>query len=66
MQHGKPQREVENNDQPEAGEGQTGRDRVAERPVLLRRLSNASGGSGLSSEPTLKVGKDRRLGNLGL
>ena len=64
MQHGKPQREVESNDQPEAGDGQTGRDRVAERPVLLRRLSNASGGSRLSSEPTLKVGKDRRLGNL--
>ena len=34
-------------DQPEAGDGQAGRDGVAERPAVLRMLGNASGGKGL-------------------
>jgi len=32
-------------DQPAAGAGRAGRDGVAERPVVLRRLGNASGGN---------------------
>jgi hypothetical protein len=37
---------VERNDPPEAGDGQAGRNRVAERFVLLMKLGNASGGKG--------------------
>jgi hypothetical protein len=33
-------------DQPEAGDGQIGRCGVAERSVLLKKPSNASGGKG--------------------
>ena len=38
--------------QPGAGDGQTGRIGVAERPVLLRKLGNAGGGKG----PWFKAG----------
>ena len=34
MQHGKPHGAVEREDQPEAGDGQAGRDGVAERLVV--------------------------------
>ena len=37
---------VECNDQPEAGDGWSGRTGVAERPVVPRKLGNASGGKG--------------------
>ena len=51
-QHGKPDRVVGGDDQPEAGDGQKGRYRVAERPVLLTRPGNAGGGKG----PQFKAG----------
>ena len=38
--------------QPEIGDGWTGRDGVAERPVVLRRPGNAGGGKG----PWFKAG----------
>jgi hypothetical protein len=37
---------VECNDQPEAGDGSTGRTGVTERPILPRKLGNAGGGKG--------------------
>lgn len=45
MQHGKPHGVVEREDQPEAGDGQAGRNGVTERFVLLTKLGNASGGT---------------------
>ena len=51
-QHGKPDSVVGGDDQPEAGDGQRGRDRVAERPVLLTKPGNAGGGKG----PQFKAG----------
>jgi len=45
-QHGKPFGAVGRDDQPDAREGQAGRERVAERPVVLRRPGNAGGGKG--------------------
>jgi len=52
-------------DQPGAGDGQTGREGMAERPVV----SDEAGvmlveGRGLGSRQTLKVERERRLGNL--
>ena len=45
-QHGKPDSVVGRDDQPETGDGQKGRYRVAERPVLPRKPGNAGGGKG--------------------
>ena len=45
MQHGKPVRGREH-DQPEAREGKAGPTGVTERPVVPRKLGNASGGKG--------------------
>ena len=45
-QHGKPDSVVGRGDQLEAGDGQRGRDGVAERLVLLRKPGNAGGGKG--------------------
>ena len=42
-QHGKPDSVVGRGDQPETGDGQRGRYRVAERPVVLRKPGNAGG-----------------------
>jgi hypothetical protein len=44
-QHGKPHGVVWD-DQPDAREGQAGRYRVAERPVVLEKPGNAGGGKG--------------------
>ena len=54
-QHGKPHRVVGRGDQPEAGDGQRGRDGVAERPVVPRKPGNAGGGKG----PQFKTGAER-------
>ena len=56
---------VGRDDQPESGDGQAGRDGVAERPVV----SDEAGvmpveGRSLSSRQTLKVAREWRLGNL--
>jgi hypothetical protein len=51
-QHGKPNSVVGGDDQPETGDGQSGRYRVAERPVVLRKPGNAGGGKG----PQFKTG----------
>jgi len=45
-QHGKPYGVVQDN-QPDAREGQAGRVRVAERPVVLRKPGNAGRGKGI-------------------
>lgn len=44
MQHGKPRGVAERNGQPEAREGWSGRDGVAEGPVILTKPGNAGGG----------------------
>ena len=44
LQHGKSHDVVEREDQPEAGDGQAGRNGMTERFVLPMRLGNASGG----------------------
>ena len=46
MQHGKPYAVDETNIQPDTREGQAGRHRVAERPVVLKKPGNAGGGKG--------------------
>jgi hypothetical protein len=46
MQHGKPHAWSSAIDQLEAGDGQFGRNGVAERLVVPRKLGNASGGKG--------------------
>ena len=45
-QHGKPDSVVGRGDQPEAGDGQRGHYRVADRPGLLKKPGNAGGGKG--------------------
>jgi hypothetical protein len=45
-QHGKPDSVVGRDDQPEAGDSQTGRYGVAERPVVLRKPGNSGGVKG--------------------
>ena len=45
-QHGKPFNVVGCDDQPEVGDDQIGRYRVAERPVVPMNLGNAGGGKG--------------------
>jgi hypothetical protein len=52
MQHGKPRGEAGRNGQLETREGQTGRDGVAEGPVVLTKPGNAGGGK----RPWFKAG----------
>src|ERR1700757_3127809 len=49
-------------DQPDAREGQAGRTGVAERLVVPLKPGNAGEGRGLSSRPTQDVVKDREIG----
>ena len=50
--------------QPDAGDGQAGRAGVAERPVVPLKSGNAGRGKGPWFKTTLKVARNRRLGNL--
>jgi hypothetical protein len=49
-------------DQPDAREGQAGRAGVAERLVVLLKPGNAGEGRGLSSRPTQDVVRDLEIG----
>src|SRR5689334_5638063 len=49
-------------DQPDAREGQAGRSGVAERPVVPVKPGNAGEGRGLSSRPTQDVVRDQEIG----
>jgi hypothetical protein len=57
MQHGKPHGVVEREDQPEAGDGQAGRNGVAERLVVLRKPGNAGGGKEPQFRTDVESGK---------
>jgi hypothetical protein len=61
-QHGKPHRVVGRGDQPEAGDGQRGREGVAERPVVLRKPGNAGGGKGPWFKTGAESGEAREIG----
>jgi hypothetical protein len=62
MQHGKPHGTVKRKDQPEAGDGQAGRDGVAERFVVLTKLGNSSGGKGPQFRTDVESGKGQEIG----
>ncbi len=49
-------------DQPEAGDGQRGRDGVAERPVVPRKPGNAGGGKGPLFKTGAESGKAQEIG----
>jgi len=57
-------RVVGRDNQPDSGDGQAGRDGVAERFAVPTKPGNAGGGKGPQFKTTLKVARDRRLGNL--
>lgn len=61
MQHGKPYRVIDE-DQPDAREGQAGRDGVTERPVLLTMSGNADGGKGPQFETSDRSSEEREIG----
>jgi hypothetical protein len=62
MQHGKPHGAVEREDQPEAGDGQAGRDGVAERLVVLTKLGNSSGGKEPQFRTDVESSKGQEIG----
>jgi len=49
-------------DQPEAREGQAGRDGVAERPVVPLKSGNADGGKGPQFKTNARSGKGQEIG----
>ena len=61
-QHGKPDGAVGRDDQPVTGDGQTGRDGVAERPVLLWRPGNAGEGKGPQFKADVESGEVLEIG----
>jgi len=61
-QHGKPDSVVSRDDQPEAGDGQRGRYRVAERSVLPWRPSNTGGGKGPQFKTDVESGEVLEIG----
>jgi len=62
MQHGKPYVADEANVQPDTREGQAGRHRVAERPVVLRKPGNAGGGKGPWFKTSVRSSEEREIG----
>ncbi len=62
MQHGKPHGVIEREDQPDAGDGQTGRNGVTERFVVLMRLGNASGGKEPQFRTDVESGEGQEIG----
>ena len=53
---------VGRDDQPVVGDGQPGRDRVAERPVVLWRPGNAGGGKGPQFKADVESGEVLEIG----
>ena len=62
MQHGKPYRAIGHDDQPDAREGQAGRDGVAERSVLPMKSGNADGGKGPQFEMSIRRSAGGEIG----
>lgn len=62
MQHGKPQCVIGPDDQPDAREGQAGRDGVAERFVVPLISGNAEGGKGPQFEMSVQSSEEREIG----
>lgn len=62
MQHGKPDRVVEQEDQPAAREGQAGRDGVAERLVVPLKPGNAGGGKGPRFKGNARRSEEQEIG----
>jgi hypothetical protein len=62
VQHGKPQCVIGPDDQPDAREGQAGRDGVAERFVVPLRSGNAEGGKGPQFEMSVQSSEEREIG----
>ena len=63
-QHGKPCHVAAREAKPDSREGQAGRGRVADRPVVPLKPSNFGGGKGPWFKINAPSGKDGRLGNL--
>ena len=61
-QHGKPDDVVGRDDQPDTGDGQRGRYRVAERSALPWRPGNAGGGKGPQFKTDVESGEVREIG----
>jgi hypothetical protein len=61
-QHGKPDGVVGRDDQPETGDGQRGRCRVAERSALPWRPGNAGGGKGPQFKTDVERGEVLEIG----
>ncbi len=62
MQHGKPHRVIGHDDQPDAREGQAGRNGVAEGPVVPPKSGNADGGKGPQFETIVISSEEREIG----
>jgi len=62
MQHGKPYCVIGHDDQPDAREGQAGRDGVAERSVVPSKSGNADGGKGPQFETSARSSEEREIG----
>src|ERR1700691_2199284 len=62
MQHGKACTVDGTNVQPAAREGQAGRHRVAERPVVPRKPGNAGGGKGPWFKTSVRSSEEREIG----
>ncbi len=62
MQHGKPHQEIGRDDQPDAREGQTGRNGVTERLVVPLKSGNADGGKGPQFETSVTSSEEREIG----
>ena len=61
-QHGKPDGVVGRDDQPETGDGQRGRYRVAERSVVPTKPGNAGGGKGPQFKADVESGEVLEIG----
>jgi hypothetical protein len=62
VQHGKPQCAIGYHDQPDAREGQAGRNGVAERFVVPSISGNADGGKGPQFEMSDQSSEEREIG----
>src|SRR6185312_3994342 len=65
MQHGKPYVADGTNVQPDTREGQAGRHRVAERPVVPGKPGNAGGGKGPWFKTSVRRSEEREIGQPG-
>ena len=61
-QHGKPDGVVGRDDQPETGDGQRGRYRVAERSAVPTKPGNAGGGKGPQFKADVESGEVLEIG----